>query len=569
MKGFKTSILLAFVVINSIHNITIDNSQLPITDTGVTKKSKTLHLFDIDDVVSDIAARKDLKLASTMFNKNSLTYNMKGFKDRKLTLKINKSKNNYDLHLDDDASHAPITLNIPNKAYYTSEIKNFLNSNIVKVAKTVPRKLIEIGELKDQLKNIIDQNKFTVSDDGNNGITIQTKDDNKTTAKIKLELNNEKLTIIMSNRENQTGGGYNNPHSIYRGIIPKLPEDKEKVKEQLTMIFESGKDKVLTKKENSSIATLFTNKGNDNNTKITCNEKNQKLILCQFGENNNPQALNFYIKILDNGKYRVTLSKANQTFDNEFEYPDDQVITNIISKLKEINDSISKQNELKIGDIMKESLTSASKCAINNSFPPNDYGYFKINVEGCAINESMISYTRDNFGFYNYLHLKLDNTVVRYEYNINIDSVSFNDTLKESVKKFVDVTNSLKNITDNEGKIVTVTSKDIIEKIKNLISGNDGSSGVTCDEQKLQCTAKIHGKEIPVITVKTTKDKSIAITMISPISNKENNKSSHPTIIIKETNGYDQFEHIKTEITDFLKGVGTTGNLRIIRKRLA
>lgn len=551
MNILKTSLLMATFFMNIVISAQLDTAPTTKLSTDESKKVKTLNLFDIDDVVSSIAAKKNLKLATTMLSKDSLTYNLKGHQDRSLTLKVNKDKDGYSLNINDEANSSPLSLTVPNKGYYASEIKNFLDNNISKQARALPRRL--------NLENLMNE---LVAKAHTYNLSKKSGSPNMASLLIgniayNLELKqvNETYQCIITSIEDQTKPRDTNPHEIYTTTFD-LGNENDTINKLVTFIG-SIKEKqpkfIFLKRTSIEVIDLFKN-----NKKIqtTCDSKGL-IYECIVKKDPNIE-YSYYLIPLDTTKYRVVLKNGNQNFITEF----DSIITD--KQLESLIDSLDAA-----GKIMKvltvrqyeniqntieskiKILANINKCAeikILNSF--KDVGSFgKTGVlagkEECLFDKSSITYTIYNFGLFFHLHLKIENKFAIFEYNINIQN--FNDSkMEQPFKELIDTTSAInKKIEDKENVYV---AKDITFTSLSLELKDINSAWTV---EKNNSYYKLSNKNGASLLIRNIDD-NVVVSFIDPIDS-NNQNSAHPTIILKKLNGYDQETEVLDKINTFLR----------------
>jgi len=543
MKILNTSLFIIVALLQVSKSVILSEDNNFEQENILAKKTKTLHLFDIDDVVSDIAARKNLKLTSTMFNKNSLVYNLKGLKDRKLVLKINKLKDRFDLHLNDDNSKSPVTFKVPNKMYYTNEIKNFLDNNIVKKTNGISRKLaVSADEI---IKSLTEHDSKKTFQTNGNVCTITDKEQNKT-FDMKVDISNS-TKITFSTRENKTNTKiFNNPHHIYTLILGAYDKFDDSLKKELQFNYDSIVGELMKKtefdnktleniKENLAAAATELQKGT-----LSCDIKDKKMT-CKLV--NGTDIVEFIVIMLGNDMFRISLINSDKLLNIEFEATEYTNYKAIILKLvkgKKIDDSFK--------DLISSVVAAIKNLKCNEFKSANDADFLKnkklyLKSSECEYDESSITASIINLGDIFYIHLKLDNIVLRHEYFVNIQNPNNMKLITEYINGFFVKVEDVKKKQPEKSGIFEFS----LDTLKKHISETYGDK-----VENKGNDFKLKGKH-PVDVIKTMeKNNDICVTMIYPVLKKENNPTSeHPTICAKKMNSYDQSTEIFASIKDF------------------
>lgn len=575
MKGLIISLLIALSLAHLATSVSLDENFLVKADTGDEKKVKALNLFDIDDVVSEIAAKKNLKLAATMLSKNSLTYNIRGHMDRKLTLKVNKSKDSYDVHLDDEANAAPLSLKVPNKAYYTSEIKSFLDNNISKTARPVARKL-ELGSLMTILTEALKKKK---------DIAMTEDKDTKTSGKLTITVGEPKKQVFMritdSNGETKCElstwkEGENNKTAAHRihTFKAKGDTDQNKIVEQIILFFDAERPELI--KESETYAIINDALG------AKCDKKTGDLQRCIFTVDKTATSKTqpFFILDMGNGKSRISLEKSDENLLIEldtFAAPN-QVeeirkslevaananvpIENLENKIQEaITKSNDKCNFPGLDKITKDktyvSLTIESKTK------PNDKKEESKVDQSCIMAESQLTMTVYDIKPLNHMHLKLDNEFLAIEAVLNIKDETFNIKVKKYIDSFSTFTKEISSNKSEGADLDRLTVTNVIEALKKEYTDINKLT-LPCTFTATGCEVTVGNQKYDMINV-TEVGSDIRISMMSPISNdtKGSFVPNHPTIILKTLNGYNQLKVVIGNITEFIQECNKNGGIGI------
>ena len=490
------------------------------------RKARNLSLYELSDTLYKVAADRNLKIISQKHGPVSSEFDLETGNKGRFTVNVNSFNDEFEFSVSDKDTEAHRKLSVPNRSYMTNEFSTFIRSTVNSLDKRERRltnggsnkleefcqMLLDVLDAKEKIKGVL-----TKTSGSDIPCDVYLEKVHLFSVLVK-EQAAESSIIITNTPAGDKFADFDMNHFEFRHTLNPNTDPT-----QLKTYFEHISDDIVEKINHIAAPS--------ENTKLIYNEcvnaLGEKYNLVQSDmtgaevdgyisfDINSKENIDFKLAeiqiypIKHNEVYGLSLCKANKTIDVNFTR--NNLVPSVQKALAELVPLINEKmdahyNFENILNTVKESMR-VHNCELKDvqQTGNSDTGSSLVFNSGklethdapsaiCVIKPSIIELSLFSYGYLQYLHLTIDNELLRDEFMISVNE-NFEATLKETFDQVIEV---IKGVRENKEKSAETTTIDF-ESLCEMIKEKMAKYECQLTNEFFECDTKEQGKDIPVL----------------------------------------------------------------------
>lgn len=488
------------------------------------RKARDLSLFDISNAVYKVASDRNLKIASQKHGPASSEYNLESEHKGQYQINVDSFNNQFEFTVTDTSTGLDRKSKVPNRSYMTNEFSTFVTSAIDSFEKR-ERRLRGSSDKRtyDICQTLVDalsdnnefSNRLTTKSGTNSPCDVYI--DNILVFHVDIVKKGVDSFLVISNAPTDVKfTDFDLNHFEFRHSL-LATDTSETLKDYLNSISITIGEKVTHIANPSENIKLIYNiclegLGKDFNL-IAVDElglKNDSYVTFDIHTKDTADAKIAEIQIypIKRGSiYGLSVIKANEAIDMTF--VPKNLESSVASSIKEIinllkNDQ-SSLYDLDVITVLVQNNLGSNNCILINKddhLKSSSSGFFELDdaqAKSCEAKSSVLKLSLFAYGYMQYLHIAVDNDLLRDEFMIAINS-KFHETLNSTL---VNIINVIKEVRQNKEKALEIRTIDF-EAICEDIKAKLGQ--YTCENKNdiFECVEPSENGAMPVLMIYKT-----------------------------------------------------------------